>query len=634
MSWLTGLLGSPRSKTSALAEHPGNIRGAEFITLPSGAGMSVHPEAALAVSMVFACVRALSESVAQLPWHVYERLADGRKRIALDHPLQPALRRPNSWQTPFEFKEFVMTCLGLRGNSYAQLLPGVNGSATELLPLHPDRVEPVRIANGRLAYIVRNSEGRTVRLTQDEVWHTRWFSLDGVIGRTPIEYAASAARLAKSAETFGTAFFDNGARPGVVLSTDQNVPLPVMIETKKQWEEKHKGAAKAHGTAVLTHNLKPIELGLSQADSQFLETRRFQNEDIARIFRMPPHLVGDLSRATNNNITEQGREFLMYTLMPWLIRIEESMNRDLVVEDQFYVKFNPAGYLRADEKTRMECHQVAIFSSVRTPNECRELEDEPPLPGGDVLLAQSAMVPLDRLLADAPKPSQAAQQSVVTEYGVMLAALQSRCDRLSHTIEAKHGSDAEATKRLAEIEATLSAERDAADKLREDVSASRIDADEMRRQLTESNSRRRELESRLDALSGDLTAATSRTSAVVEQSKRIMLDALSAVFKIECDAAITATRKENFLAAIEDLHNKQRDRMTRALAPLAALASVATGRPIDVAPAIRDHVDWSHAELLNAASVQPHELAASVEKTIAGWADRPVAFIEHLFQGV
>lgn len=380
-------------------------------------GVRVTHDTALQSTVVLACARVLAESVAGLPLHLLRRLADGGKAIARENPLYSILHdTPNPWQTSFEWREQMMLHLCLHGNAYSEIRPGSSGAVTELWPLHPSRMTVEQIENGRLRYKYREEKGTETVYTQDQIMHLRWLSDDGVHGMVPIELARDAIGLARACEIHGAAFFGNGARPGVVLSTDNTLSAEAAENLRNNWERMHRGAERSNRTAVLTGGLKPIEMGGNNQEAQFLEARRFQVEEICRLYRVPPHLVGDLTRSSFSNIEQQSIDFVQHTLLPWLRRFETAIARDLISDPAYFAEFDTRGLLRGDAAARASYYQTLWNLGVASINEIRKWENLDPVDGGDTRFVQLNMQTLDQanaaVIAEQP---QAVTEPVDTE---------------------------------------------------------------------------------------------------------------------------------------------------------------------------------------------------------------------------
>ena len=382
-------------------------------------GVRVDPETALRSTVVLACARVLAESIAGLPLQLLRRLPDRGKEIAREHPLYRILHdAPNSWQTSFEWREQSMLHLCLWGNAYSEIRPGAAGAVTELWPLHPSRMKVERIENGRLRYKYREESGSETVYNQDQIMHLRWLSDDGVNGMVPVELARDAIGLARACEIHGAAFFGNGARPGVVLSTDNTLSAEAAEQLRNNWERMHRGAANSSRTAVLTGGLKPVELGGNNQEAQFLEARRFQVEEVCRLYRCPPHLVGDLTRSSFSNIEQQSIDFVQHTLLPWLRRFETSIVRDLISDPQYFAEFDTRGLLRGDAAARASYYQTLWNLGVASINEIRRWENLDPVDGGDTRFVQLNMQTLDQANAGGvmpePEPEQVMSMRAMT----------------------------------------------------------------------------------------------------------------------------------------------------------------------------------------------------------------------------
>jgi HK97 family phage portal protein len=377
-------------------------------------GVRIDPETALRSTVVLACVRVLSSSVAGLPLHLYRRLPNGGKEIAREVPLYRILHeRPNGWQTSYEWREQIMLHLLTHGQAFVEIAGA--GPATQLIVLHPSRMQVERIENGRLRYRYREDRGTETIYSQDAIMHLRWLSDDGVNGMVPVELARDAIGLARACEIHGASFFGNGARPGVVLSTDSTISAEAAEALRNGWERMHRGSERSHRTAVLQGGLKPIELGGgNMQESQFLETRRFAVEEICRIYGVPPHLVGDLTRSSFSNIEQQSLDFVTNGLMPWLRRIELAVGRDLITDDTLFAEFDTRGSLRADAAGRGAYYNTLWNLGVLSVNEIRALENLNPVEGGDVRFVQLNMTTLDKAAAE-PEPTPVVEEIVVEE---------------------------------------------------------------------------------------------------------------------------------------------------------------------------------------------------------------------------
>lgn len=380
------------------------------------AGVRIDPESALRATVVLACVRVLSASVAGLPLHLYRRLAGGGKELARDNPLYRVLHStPNDWQTSYEWRETLMLHLLTHGNAYCEIRGA--GTSRQLIPLHPSRMKVDRLENGRLRYTYREDRGSSTVYSQDAVMHLRWLSDDGVNGMVPVEIAGDAIGLARACEIHGASFFGNGARPGVVLTTDQMLSPEAAENTRNQWERAHRGPSRAQRTAVLQGGLKIAEVGGNNQEAQFLEARRFQVEEVCRIYGVPPHLVGDLSRSSFSNIEQQSLDYVQNGLMPWLRRFESAITRDLLTDDETFAEFDVRGALRADAAGRSAFYGQMAALGVFSVNEIRSFENLNPVDGGDIRVVPLNMQTLEQANAAAQlamAPAAPAVEEIIT----------------------------------------------------------------------------------------------------------------------------------------------------------------------------------------------------------------------------
>lgn len=349
----------------------------------STSGKRVTEQSAMQMTAVYSCVRILSEAVAGLPLHLYRYNDKGGKEKAIDHPLYRILHdEPNPEMTSFIFRETLMTHLLLWGNAYAQIIRNGKGEIVALYPLMPNKMKVDRDANGVLyyEYIHSTDEADTmknniVRLSSYDVLHIPGLGFDGLVGYSPIAMAKNAIGMAIACEEYGAKFFANGAAPSGVLEHPGVIKDPQRI--RDSWQSTYGGTANAHRVAVLEEGMKYTPISISPEQAQFLETRKFQINEIARIFRVPPHMVGDLEKSSFSNIEQQSLEFVKYTLDPWVIRWEQALSRALFTEEEkttLFIKFNLEGLLRGDYVSRMSGYATARQNGWMSANDIRELE--------------------------------------------------------------------------------------------------------------------------------------------------------------------------------------------------------------------------------------------------------------------
>ena len=307
-----------------------------FFFSGSTAGKNVTERSSMQMTAVYSCVRVLAEAVAGLPLHLYKYTDSGGKDKALEHPLYFLLHdEPNPEMTSFVFRETLMTHLLLWGNAYAQLIRNGRGEVVGIYPLMPNRVSVNRDDKGNIYYkYLRGLEDahlnkeNEVILLHSEVLHIPGLGFDGLVGYSPIAMAKNAIGMAIACEEYGAKFFANGATPGGILEHPGVVKDPERV--RASWNSAFGGSANANKVAVLEEGMKYTPISISPNEAQFLETRKFQINEIARIFRVPPHMVGDLEKSSFSNIEQQSLEFVKYTLEPWLIRWEQSLVRSLI----------------------------------------------------------------------------------------------------------------------------------------------------------------------------------------------------------------------------------------------------------------------------------------------------------------
>ena len=389
-----------------------------FFMGSSSSGKSVTERSAMQMTAVYACVRILSEAVAGLPLHFYRYKEDGSKEMAIDTNLYHLLHdEPNPEMSSFVFRETLMTHLLLWGNAYAQIIRNGKGEIIALYPLMPNKMQVDRDESGKLYYTYTRSEGEantmqgsSVTLEPKDVLHIPGLGFDGLVGYSPIAMAKNAIGLAIATEEFGSKFFANGAAPSGVLEHPGTIKDPTRV--REAWQSQFGGSGNSGKVAVLEEGMKYTPISISPEQAQFLETRKFQINEIARIFRVPPHMVGDLEKSSFSNIEQQSLEFVKYTLDPWVVRWEQSLSRSLLSEDekkQYFFKFNLEGLLRGDYQSRMNGYAIARQNGWMSANDIRELEDLDklsPEQGGDLYLVNGNMLPLEKAGAYADKNNE------------------------------------------------------------------------------------------------------------------------------------------------------------------------------------------------------------------------------------
>jgi HK97 family phage portal protein len=359
------------------------------------AGASVNADTAIRLSTVYKCIRIRAETIGMLPLQVYRRLPGGGKEADDSHPLAKLLHdRPNPWQTSMQWRQMMQAHLDLRGNAYSRIV--YKGNRVEMLvPMHPDRVTVEVMSTGNPRFVYRESDGRERKLVFGEVLHLAGLSVDGYLGMNPIEAEREAIGAAMASRDYGAAFFKNHARaptwvkfPGKFGSDDQRRAFSTKFSQAF-------GSLNSGKTPVLEQGMELHALPISNVDAQFIEARKMQDIDIAGLFRMPPHKLGILDRATWGNIEHQQLDFVTDAILPSCVAWEQALLRDLEFGDGFFAEFKVAMLLRGDTKTRYEAFGRAILDGWMTRNEARSMENLNPLPGLDRPLMPLNTAPVD-----------------------------------------------------------------------------------------------------------------------------------------------------------------------------------------------------------------------------------------------
>ena len=390
-------------------------------------GKTVTERSAMQMTAVYSCVRILSEAVAGLPLHLYKYTDSGGKAMALGHPLYRLLHdEPNPEMSSFVFRETLMTHLLLWGNAYAQIIRNGKNEIVALYPLMPNKMSVDRDETGRLYYTYYRGSDEAIKdkefavtLQPSDVLHIPGLGFDGLVGYSPIAMAKNAIGMAIACEEYGAKFFANGAAPGGVLEHPGTIKDPQRV--RESWQSTFGGSGNANKIAVLEEGMKYTPIGISPEQAQFLETRKFQINEIARIFRVPPHMVGDLEKSSFSNIEQQSLEFVKYTLDPWVVRWEQSIQRSLFSRDEkaaYFVKFNLEGLLRGDYQSRMNGYAIGRQNGWMSANDIRELENLDRIPaedGGDLYLINGNMLPLKNAGAFADTPTNDGEEEKTNE---------------------------------------------------------------------------------------------------------------------------------------------------------------------------------------------------------------------------
>jgi len=373
--------------------------GYDFFWGQTSSGKTVNPSTAMQTSVVYACVRILAETVASLPLFLYIYTDKGREKAA-SHPLYTLLHaEPNPDMTSFIFRETIMTHILLWGNAYAQIIRDGRGGVLALYPLLPERMYVNRdIVTGEIVYKYIDIHGVQQVIPRDQILHIPGLGFDGLIGYSPIAMAKQAIGMTIAAEEYGSRFFENGAVPSGVLEHPDTIKDPERV--RKNWNAAFGSSSNSGKTAVLEEGMKYHVIGLPPEQSQFLQTRKFQIEEICRIFRIPPHLVADLDKATFSNIEHQAISFVENTIVPWVTRLEQGFNKALLSTAEkrsYFIGFVVEGLLRGDYQSRMAGYSQGIQNGFLSPNDVRGLENLNKIEGGDVYMVNGSMTPLPQV---------------------------------------------------------------------------------------------------------------------------------------------------------------------------------------------------------------------------------------------
>lgn len=381
--------------------------GDDFWYNPIGAStfspIRITPDSAMQSTAVIGCVKVISETIAGLPLPLYRKQGDGKKRET-NHVIAKLLSTtPCPWMTSFEWREMMTAFVLLRGNAYAQKVKSRRGELISLNPLNPTWMKvSLNTESSELEYRYKVRGLNEILLEQDEVFHLKGYSTDGITGISVISMAANAIGLAIAAEQYGAKVFTNDARPGGILKHPGKLSDDAHKRIQKSWQDAHAGIENAHKVGIVEEGMDWIKVGMSSEDVQFIDSRKFQVEEIARMFRVPPHMIQDLSRATFSNIEHQSLSFVQHTLLPWLRRWEGAINVRLIPskeQETLFAEYLVDGLLRGDTQARYSAYQVGRQNGWLSANDIRKLENMEPLDGeqGDMYVVQANMVDAEKL---------------------------------------------------------------------------------------------------------------------------------------------------------------------------------------------------------------------------------------------
>ena len=361
----------------------------------TASGITINEEKAMGITAVYACLRVLSETVGSLPVHLFRRISDQKRERATNHPYYKIIHsKPNPEMVSMVFRETMMLHLNTWGNFYGNNVWSKQGKLLEIWPLRPDRMRPERAGN-TIQYIYTLESGEERIIPNKDVLHIPGLGFDGLVGYSPIAMNKEAIALAKAAEEFGARFFANDARPGIVLKHPGELSQPAQERLRNNWEKMHTGLENKHRLAVLEEGLDIQTIGIPPQEAQWIELRSMQLTEIARIYRIPPPLIGDLSRATFSNVEELTRHFGIHTIRPWLTRIEAIMNANLLEgeDENLYIEHLMDALLRADIGARYSSYATGRQWGWLSANDVRRLENMDAIEEGDIYLTPGNMVP-------------------------------------------------------------------------------------------------------------------------------------------------------------------------------------------------------------------------------------------------
>ncbi|HMW44376.1 MAG TPA: phage portal protein [Solirubrobacterales bacterium] len=404
MSILARLLERRANPTFTLAT-PGDYGLSVLGALPGVAGKSVTAETARTIPAFFAGVRAIAEDLAALPLPLFRRKDDGSRERVRNHPAYELLNtvRPNPYQSPMELRELLIGWMTCRGNGYAYIESDNRGTVTGLYPLHPCRVTVLVTDDDRIWYQYTANDGSPATYASSEVLHLKAFSDNGYLGISAVENFRNSLSISLASDEFAGKFFANGSAPGGILKHPGKLTADASAKLRASWEARQAGSANAFKTAILEEGMTWEAMAFNQKDAQFLESRQFQIEEIARMLRMPPHKLQSLLRSTNNNIEHQGIEYVVDTIRPRAVRIEQALGLALLTDKErkagLYLEHNVDGLLRGDSISRAQSMSIRVAGGMLAVNEARELDNLPPVEGGE-----KPRVPMNTQPIDQPTP--------------------------------------------------------------------------------------------------------------------------------------------------------------------------------------------------------------------------------------
>lgn len=412
--WLTASFRntSPENPSTSLS-NPSSWLVDAFGGTSTDSGVLVSEATAMRTSAVYGCVSLIAKTIGSLPLKVYRRKTNGDPVEMPDTlPYYLLHDEPNPAMTSVVWREFLIANILLGGNAYAVIGRNQANQVVDLFPIHHSHVTVERV-NGRNRYTVHLSDGTAEKFDQSDFLHIPGLGFDGVRGMSVITWAArQAVGLSLATEQHGSKLFSNGARLGVILKHPKNLSAPAIARLSEQFNAQHAGLSNVAKTLILEEGMDVSNVSMTSEDAQFLETRRFQVEDIARFFGVPPHMIGHTDKQTSwgTGVEQNTLGFLIFTIIPWLTRFEQELNRKLFPRSPFYAQFKHQGLMRGDSKARADYYASGHQNGWLTTNEIRKAEDLPPVPGGDTLFVQTNLAPMQSLVA-APAPARPANSA-------------------------------------------------------------------------------------------------------------------------------------------------------------------------------------------------------------------------------
>jgi HK97 family phage portal protein len=383
----------------------------KFFGTTSHSGKPVSEDSMMQVSAAWSCMRILSETIGSLPWHVYEDDGTGNSRKVTDHAVAEVLTRsPNLNMTSVEYREAAVLNLCQAGNGYSFKETRDNGDLVALTPIESCNVQPEQKQSGEVVYKVMD-RGKWEVYPQEKIWHVKGFGRNGLVGLSPLGAAREAIGTALATEEFGAKFFSQGGMPSGTLTFPGWLNADQRVIARENMNQMLGGLGNAHKFAMFEGGMKPEPWGnMPLEDMQFILTRKFSIQEICRFYRIPPHMVADLDRATFSNIEHMSQEFVMFTLMPYFTRFEASATKWLFKpadRQKFFLRFNYEGLLRADSAARATFYNNLLQNGVMTRNEVRAKENLPRSKeeNMDSFTVQLNMTPIEKLGEEKPAPA-------------------------------------------------------------------------------------------------------------------------------------------------------------------------------------------------------------------------------------